>query len=264
MDFLDVFANYSGLAILALIILSFTAGFVDAVVGGGGLIQVPALLINFPHQPLPTLFGTNKIAALSGTSVAAYQYAKRIQFDYKLLFIVSFFSFVASFFGAKAVSFINVNTLKPIILVLLILIAVYTLLKKDLGKVETKKLETSKQLMWGALIGLVVGFYDGFLGPGTGSFFVLGFVLILGFEFVVAAAYSKIINCVTNISALAVFIRQGNYLLEIAILMATFNIIGNVVGSKIALKQGNGFVRIVFLVIVTLMILRYSYDIFIK
>lgn len=264
MDFLGVFSNYSNVAIFALIVLSFVAGFIDSVVGGGGLIQMPALLINFPNQPLPTLFGTNKIAALSGTSVAAYQYAKRIQFDYKLLFVVSFFSFIASFCGAKFVSFINVNTLKPIILVLLILIAVYTFLKKDLGKIETKKLETSKQLMWGSLIGLVVGFYDGFLGPGTGSFFVLGFVLILGFEFVVASAYSKIINCVTNISALAVFIRQGNYLLEIAILMATFNIIGNVVGSKIALKKGNGFVRIVFLVIVTLMILRYGYDIFIK
>ena len=114
------------------------------------------------------------------------------------------------------------------------------------------------------MIGIVVGFYDGFFGPGTGSFFVLGFVVILGFEFVNASAYSKIINCITNISALIVFIKNGDYILELAILMSAFNIIGSVIGSKIALKKGNGFVRIVFLVIVSIMILRYGDDVFLK
>jgi uncharacterized membrane protein YfcA len=242
--------------------LSFIAGFIDAVVGGGGLIQMPALLINLPNHSVATLFGTNKIAALSGTSVAAYQYSKKITFDYRVLLTISFFSFVASFSGAKIVSLINVSTLKPIILVILVLIAIYTFLKKDLGAIETKTLPLQKQLIFGSLIGLVVGFYDGFFGPGTGSFFVLGFVVILGFEFVKASAYAKIINCMTNISALIVFIRQGNYILEIAIIMSFCNIIGNAIGSKIALKKGNGFVRNIFLVIVTLMILRYGYDIF--
>jgi uncharacterized membrane protein YfcA len=264
MIFLEIFANSSLFTIIALIVLSFVAGFIDAVVGGGGLIQLPALLINFPGEQLPTLFGTNKIAALSGTSVAAYQYSKRIKFDYKLLIVVSLFSFAASFIGAKTVSYINVNTLKPVILVILILIAVYTFFKKDLGSIQTKTLTIYKQMFFGSLIGVVVGFYDGFFGPGTGSFFVLGFVVILGFEFIAASAYSKIINCMTNISALVVFVKQGNYLLEIAILMSVCNIIGNIIGSRVALKKGNGFIRIFFLIIVSIMILRYGYDVFFK
>ena len=111
------------------------------------------------------------------------------------------------------------------------------------------------------VIGLVIGFYDGFFGPGTGSFFVLAFVLILGFEFVQASAYAKIVNCMTNISALFVFIRQGNYILGIAVLMAVFNIAGGILGSKMALKRGNGFIRIFFLIIVSILILRYGYDV---
>ena len=264
MNFSDIFFEHSSLVIISLILLSFIAGFIDAIVGGGGLIQLPALLINMPNQPLLTLFGTNKIAALAGTSVAAYQYSKRIKFDYKLLITISFFSFVASFLGAKAVSFIKVEKLKPIILIILILIAIYTFIKKDLGSVQTKQLARNKQILFGSIIGIGVGFYDGFFGPGTGSFFVLGFVVILGFEFVNASAYSKIINCMTNISALIVFIKNGDYILEIAILMSVFNIVGSLIGSRIALKKGNGFVRIIFLVIVSIMILRYGYDVFWK
>jgi uncharacterized membrane protein YfcA len=243
--------------------LSFVAGFIDAVVGGGGLIQIPALLISLPKTPLPTIFGTNKIAALAGTSISAIQYSKRIKFNYKLLITISICAGLASFLGAKVVSFINVNTLKPVILVVLILIAIYTFLKKDLGTVQTKNLSFDKQLIYGSLIGIMVGFYDGFFGPGTGSFFVLGFVVILGFEFVQASAYSKVINCMTNISALLVFIKQGNYILELAIIMSVCNITGNVIGTRLALKKGNTFVRTIFLLIVTLMIFRYGYDLFI-
>lgn len=261
MSFINLFADYSSFTILALAFLAFIAGFLDSVVGGGGLIQVPALLISFPNSPIPTLFGTNKIAALSGTSVAAYQYAKRIKFNFKLLIAISFFSFIASFLGAKTLSYIEANTLKPVILVILILIAFYTFIKKDMGSIQTKTLSLNKQITYGSILGVVVGFYDGFFGPGTGSFFVLGFVVILGFEFLTASAYSKIINCVTNISALFVFIRNGNYLLELAIIMAVCNIAGSLIGSRLALKKGNSFIRIIFLIIVLIMILKYGYDI---
>jgi uncharacterized membrane protein YfcA len=263
MDFLNIFTDYGTVVIISLIMLSFVAGFIDAVVGGGGLIQIPALLISLPKTPLPTIFGTNKIAALAGTSISAIQYSKRIKFNYKLLITISICAGLASFLGAKVVSFINVNTLKPVILVVLILIAIYTFLKKDLGAVQTKNLSFDKQLIYGSLIGIIVGFYDGFFGPGTGSFFVLGFVVILGFEFVQASAYSKVINCMTNISALLVFIKQGNYILELAIIMSVCNITGNVIGTRLALKKGNTFVRTIFLLIVTLMIFRYGYDLFI-
>jgi uncharacterized membrane protein YfcA len=154
-----------------------------------------------------------------------------------------------------------VNVLKPVILVVLILIAIYTFIKKDMGAVQTKHHPTGRLLFLGSLIGMVIGFYDGFFGPGTGSFLVLGFVVLLGFEFVTASGYAKIINCMTNISALVVFIRQGNYLLHLALLMAVCNIAGSMIGSRLAIKRGNRFVRIIFLVIVTLMIVRYGYDV---
>jgi uncharacterized protein len=263
-DFLSILSDYGAITVVSLIFFSFLAGFIDAVVGGGGLIQVPALLIALPTTPLPTIFGTNKIAALAGTSIAAMQYAKRVSFNYKLLFVIAICAGLASLSGAKIVSYMDVNALKPFILVVLIVIAIYTFLKKDLGSAQTKHLPFKKQLIYSSLIGLVVGFYDGFFGPGTGSFFVLGFVVILGFEFIQASAYAKVINCMTNISALAVFIRQGNYLLELAVIMSVCNIAGNFSGTKIVLKKGNSFVRVIFLVIVVLMILRYAYDIFSK
>ena len=264
MTLLSIVADYDVLALIAIGLFSFIAGFIDAVVGGGGLIQIPALLINLPKTPLPTLFGTNKIAALSGTSIAAFHYSRRIKFNFKLLFTIAFFAGLASFLGAQTIQYIDVNTLKPAVLFVLIAIAVYTFVKKDLGTIQTKVLSFNKQLLYGSLIGFVVGFYDGFFGPGTGSFFVLGFVVILGFKFVQASAYAKVINCMTNSAALFVFIKQGNYLLELAIIMAICNIVGNLLGTKLALNKGNQFVRVVFLFIVSIMIIRYAYDIFVK
>jgi uncharacterized protein len=259
-----LFSGYNSVTILLLTAFSFLAGFTDAVVGGGGLIQIPALLINLPDTPLPALFGTNKIAALSGTSVAAYQYARRVKYNIRLLIVISLFSFCASNIGARSLSYFNPEVLRPVILVILVVIAIYTFLRKDLGTKGAKELSFRKQLIYGSLIGTLVGFYDGFFGPGTGSFFVLGFVVVLGFEFITASAYAKVINCVTNLSALIVFMRQGNYLPVIAVLMAAGNVIGSIAGSRMALKKGNRFIRIVFLIIVLLMIVRYSYDIFMK
>lgn len=257
------FVNEIGLlAVISLAFFAFLAGFIDAVVGGGGLIQLPALLINLPNANIPSLFGTNKIAALAGTSISAAKYAKKIKFNYTILAIIAFWAALASFLGAKTVSYLNVNTLKPLILIILILIAIYTFIKKDLGTIQTKKLTNFKMICYGSIMGLFIGFYDGFFGPGTGSFLVLAFVVFFGFEFVEASAYSKAINCVTNIFALIVFLKQGNYLLEIAILMAICNIIGNSFGTSLALKRGNKFIRTIFLCIVITLIVRYGYDIF--
>ena len=262
MNILLQFQEYQPETLFIFAVIYFIAGFIDAVVGGGGLLTVPTLLITLPNQPLATLFGTNKIAALSGATVAASQYAKRIKFDFKLLSAIAVVAFVASFCGAKIVSQIDSKQLKPFILLILIAIAVYTFFKKDLGSIASKNLSFNKKLLFGAAIGIIVGFYDGFFGPGAGSFFVLGFVVVMGFDFLHASAYSKIINCVTNISALFVFVSQGNYILSLAILMAIFNIFGNIVGTKMALKRGNAFVRKLFLVVLTIMIFRYGYDVF--
>jgi uncharacterized membrane protein YfcA len=152
--------------------------------------------------------------------------------------------------------------MRPVILGLLIAVAIYTFNKKDFGLLQISKLSQSQQWLYSVAIGCVIGFYDGFFGPGTGSFFVLGFVVLLGFEFIQASAYSKVINCMTNISALVVFISKGNYYLELAIIMSVSNISGNYLGAIFALKKGNSFIRSIYLVIVTIMILRYAYDIF--
>ncbi|HEX8561668.1 MAG TPA: TSUP family transporter [Flavobacterium sp.] len=257
----ELLADYSLWTIIGLAFLCLIAGFLDAVVGGGGLITVPTLLINFPSSSLPTLFGTNKIAALSGTSVSAYHYSKKITFNYKLLLTVALAAAGASFLGARVVSLLNANLLKPLILIILIVIAIYTYVKKELGAVHTKALPVQRQMLLGAIIGLVAGFYDGFFGPGTGSFLIMGFVAVLGFDFLSASAYSKVINCVTNFSALTVFVRNGDYIIEIAVLMAICLVIGNFAGTKIALRRGSGFVRSIFLFIVLIMIVRYGYDV---
>jgi hypothetical protein len=258
------FSEYTFISLIILAVLAFVAGFIDAVVGGGGLIQLPALLIQFPQTNLPTLFGTNKIAALSGTIIAAIQYAKKVKFNFLLLLTISLFAYLASGAGAKIVSLLDVKMLKPIILIILIAIAIYTIFKKDLGSIQLKEISLKKQIIYGSLIGIVVGFYDGFFGPGTGSFLVLGFVLFLGMDFMHASAYAKIVNCITNLSALVVFINQGNYLLNIAVLMGVSNILGSYLGSHMAIKKGNAFIRNIFIFIVMLMIIRYAYDVFIK
>jgi hypothetical protein len=264
MDLQQLYATYGMLTMAILALVAFTAGFIDAIVGGGGLIQLPFLLINFETIPLPVIFGSNKIASLSGTSVAAVRYARQVKFNVKLLFAISACCFVASFGGAQVIEHIKPSVLKPLVLIILILVAIYTFIKKDFGHTSTKNLSERKQLIYGALIGLIVGFYDGFFGPGTGSFFVMGFVMILGFDFLLASAYAKVVNCITNISALIVFIRDGNYILPLAILMAIFNMAGSYIGSLLAIKKGNGFIRIIFQVIVTILILKYGYDIFVK
>ena len=248
--------------IFALGFFSLLAGFIDAVVGGGGLIQLPALILQLPSTPLPTILGTNKIAALSGTSVAAAQYARRIRYNFPLLFVISFFAFISAHLGAKLATRIDPASFRLLILVILIAMAIYTYFKKDLGTRDGQTVRMPMQYLYGSLMGILIGFYDGFIGPGTGSFFVLAFVVLLGFEFVQASAYAKFVNCMTNFSAVMVFVKQGNYVLSIAILMAVCNVIGNVLGSVLALKKGNAFVRIFFLLVVSAMIIRYSYMIF--
>jgi uncharacterized membrane protein YfcA len=259
---MDIINQYSVLLLIGLALFSFVAGFIDAVVGGGGLVIVPFFLISFPKLPLPTVFGTNKIAGFSGTTVAAFQYMRRVKFDLVLIGVISLCAFCSAFVGARTVSMINSQTLKPFVLMILIIIAVYTFFKKDLGSVQTKTLVFWKQLLYGSFFALLIGFYDGFFGPGTGSFLVLVFVVVLGFEFVTASAYAKVINCITNISALIVFIKSGNFILPLALLMAVFNVAGGYIGANMAMKRGNEFVRKIFLVIVTLMIAKYGYDVF--
>lgn len=259
-SWLEALNSIGYVSLLFLAISAFFAGFIDAVVGGGGLIQLPALLIQLPHTNLPVILGTNKIAALTGTSLAARSYARRFRFDFRLLVVIGLFAVIFAFLGAKLVHHFNPDVLRPLLFFMLLLIAIYTYFKKDLGQVETKTLPLNKQLFYGSLLATLVGFYDGFIGPGTGSFLVLGFVLLLGFDFLQASAYAKLVNVMTNASALFVFVQQGNYLLELAAILAICNGLGSWMGSVTAIKKGNGFIRKIFLLVVLLLLLRFGYD----
>lgn len=248
--------------IILLCLAAFFAGFVDAIVGGGGLIQTPVALILMPNLAVSSIIGSLKIPAFSGTSFAANQYLKKVDMNWKLLSIMAIVAFASAFLGSNLLTKVHNDFMKPLLLVVLTLIAIYTFTKKDFGIHQAKEHTVKRQLLLAVSMSICIGFYDGFIGPGTGSFFVLAFVVLLGFEFVQASAYAKFVNCMTNFSAVMVFVKQGNYVLSIAILMAVCNVIGNVLGSVLALKKGNAFVRIFFLLVVSAMIIRYSYMIF--
>lgn len=247
--------------LLLLCIAAFAAGFIDAIVGGGGLLQTPATLLILPHYPVATIFGTVKIPSLFGTSVAAYKYARQIKLNYKILIACVISAFCASLIGAYSVSKLDNELIKPIILVVLILVAAYTYFNKQFGIHQQKDHSPLKQVLLAGFFGLIIGFYDGLIGPGTGSFLILVFIAVLGFDFVGASAHAKIVNMATNLAALIYFSSTGHVLFEYAIPMAIFNIGGSFLGAKLALLKGNKFIRIFFLIVIFGTILRFAYDV---
>ncbi|MCC9168148.1 sulfite exporter TauE/SafE family protein [Pontibacter harenae] len=246
--------------ILYLCLFAFLAGFIDSVVGGGGLIQLPALFIFLPGVPVPTIFGTGKLASIAGTTSAMVRYVRSVKINYMAILPAAAAAFVFSFLGARALSHLDASLLKPLILVLLVLVAVYTFIKKDFGSLHAPKLTEAKEKLHGLLIGAVIGFYDGFFGPGTGSFLIFIFIGIFGFNFLAASAAAKVVNVATNLSALLYFGYKGYILYEVAIPMAICSIIGSQLGTRTALKRGTAFVRVLFLVVVTGIIIKFAYD----
>jgi uncharacterized membrane protein YfcA len=243
---------------------AFLAGLIDSVVGGGGLIQLPALMVFLPHTAMPVLLGTGKMAGIAGTTASMWRYARSVKINWTSLLPAAITAFVFSFLGARAVSHLPAEALKPLVLFLLIGVAIYTFWKKDLGSLHAPKLSLAKEKLYAILAGVAIGFYDGFFGPGTGSFLIFIFIGVFGFSFVAASASAKVVNVATNLSALGYFILKGFVLYEVALPMAVCNILGSVVGTQLAIKQGSGFVRRLFLVVVTAIILKVAYDTFLK
>jgi uncharacterized membrane protein YfcA len=243
---------------------AFLAGFIDSIVGGGGLIQMPALLILFPALPIPTLMGTNKFAAFSGTSISTIRYAKQTEVHWNAVLPAVLIALVFSFTGAHIVSSINKDYIKVIVLCLLIIVAIYTFMRKDFGLNHAPKLNMQQTLIYSLITGATLGFYDGFFGPGTGSFLIVIYISLFGFSFLIASASAKLVNCATNFAALAYFIctKQVNY--QLAIPVAIFNMTGAFIGAKLAIKKGSEFVRNLFLFIVSAMILKFGYDVITK
>jgi uncharacterized membrane protein YfcA len=250
------------ITLILLCVAAFSAGFVDAIVGGGGLIQTPAALVLLPDLPVSTVIGSIKIPSFSGTFFAARQYLKRVTLNWKLTFLMCLTAFIAAFAGSQLLTIVSNRYMKPVIFIVLILVAIYTYTKKDFGQQVHKK-HSSKNILWlSLLISLVIGFYDGFIGPGAGSFLVLAFIAILGFDFLQASANAKIVNLSTNLGSIVLFLLKGSILWTVAIPMAISNAIGGMIGASLALKKGNQFIRIFFLVIVIATLIRFGYDVF--
>ncbi len=250
--------------IILLCIAAFFAGFVDAIVGGGGLIQTPVALILLPNLAVSSIIGSLKIPAFSGTSFAANQYLKKVDLNWKLLSIMAIVAFASAFLGSHLLTKVHNDFMKPILLVVLTLIAIYTFTKKDFGIHQAKEHTVKRQLLLAVSMSICIGFYDGFIGPGTGSFLVLGFVSVLGFDFLHASANAKMVNLATNFGSICLFILKGKIIWAIAIPMAICNAIGGWFGAKLAIKKGNGFIRIFFLIVVIGTLLRFGYDVFFR
>ena len=250
--------------IILLCLAAFFAGFVDAIVGGGGLIQTPVAMILLPNLAVASVIGSLKIPSFSGTALAARQYLKKVEMNWKLLSIMAVFAFASAFLGSSLLTKVHNDFMKPFLLVVLTLIAIYTFAKKDFGNHQIKDLSENKQLMLAIIISIVIGFYDGFIGPGTGSFFVLAFVTVLGFDFLHASANAKMVNLATNFGSICLFIFKGKIIWALAIPMAICNAIGGFIGAKLAIKKGNGFIRIFFLIVVIGTLIRFGYDVFFK
>ena len=243
-----------------LALASLFAGFIDAIVGGGGLVLVPALFAAYPGATPATLFGTNKGAAVWGTAWAMLQYARRVSLPWNALLPAAAAALVGSFAGAWSVTLVDATGLRRVLPFVLLAVLVYTLLRKDMGRTHAPRYHGRKQAMLASLIGAVIGFYDGFFGPGTGSFFVFLFVRLLGFDFLHASASAKLLNTGTNLSALLLFGLTGHVWWPLAAVMAVANVTGSLLGTHLALRRGAGFVRSVFVCVVGALILKTVWD----
>ena len=250
--------------LIFLALASGFAGFVDAMAGGGGLIQLPALLIGLPNKELPLILGTNKVPSIFGTAAAARNYFKNIKPDIPLTVSMMGPAFIGSITGAAFAATIPKDFFKPFIVFLLITVAIYTWRKPALGMNENLKFTHKKRLLFVALIGLLIGFYDGIFGPGTGTFLVFFLVSGIGYAFLKASATAKLVNIATNAGAILSFQLTGHIWWQLGLLLAFANVLGAVIGSRLAIKGGSPLVRKVFLAVIFLLIARVAWDTFIS
>jgi uncharacterized membrane protein YfcA len=235
---------------------AFVAGWIDAVVGGGGLVQLPALLIGLPGASPAQLLATNKFGSIFGTATSSVTFYRRVRPDLRTALPMAAVAYVGSIGGALIGLHIPKSAFNPIILVLLVLVGAYTLFRPDLGKESIRRFHGHRHVVLAMISGFVIGVYDGALGPGTGSFMVFALVGLLGYNFLEASAKAKIANFATNLGALTVFAPMGHVMVKVGLVMAAANLIGGYVGARTAVARGSGFVRVVFVLIVSAFIVR--------
>lgn len=250
--------------LLLVTLASLLAGFVDAIVGGGGLILLPAMFATYPGAHAATLLGTNKSASIWGTVFASVHFARRVDIRWRTLFPAMGLSFSGALGGAWVVTLISPEFLRKSLPFILLAVLIYTLVKKELGRHHAPRYQGRQELLAAGAIGLVIGFYDGFFGPGTGSFFVFLLVRWLGYDFLHASASAKLLNLSSNLAALILFTIKGYVWWHFALALALANIAGSVLGTRLALRHGAGFVRIVFILVVGALILKTGFDAFFR
>jgi uncharacterized membrane protein YfcA len=255
-------SDISTLTLIFILIAAFSAGFVDAIAGGGGLIQLPALLISFPDREVAEVAGTNKLGSIFGTSAAALNYRRNIKTDPKLLLAMVLPAFIGSGSGSLLATQISTEQLKVAIVVMLVAVFAYTLARPDLGKVEVLKGAAKRQRTVGAIAGLTIGFYDGFIGPGTGTLLMIVLVAALGFAFIGASAIAKVVNVATNFASILVFGISGSIMWVVGLAVGICNLAGGIIGSRVAIRRGSDFVRKFYLLVTFALIVRVLFDLF--
>ncbi len=246
--------------LLLLCLAAFVAGSLDAIVGGGGLVQLPALLLVLPGTPVVSLLGTNKLSSIIGTASAAVTYCRRVRIDRGTAVRMTLAAFVGSAGGAALAEVLDSSVLRPLVLVALIGVFLYTARRPSLGEVEALRLTPRRQSVLAVVGGATIGCYDGLVGPGTGSFLVFLLVGAAGLSFLHASATAKVVNTATNLAALLLFASFGHLLWTLGLLMGAANLLGSQLGARLALRYGSAWVRKVFLVVVSVLIAKLAYD----
>jgi uncharacterized protein len=245
--------------VIFLVCLGFFAAFIDSVVGGGGLIMLPGLL--FLGVPPTNALATNKLAGSIGSFTSTMMFLKSGNIEFKKLSKIFPLVVLGSMLGAYIVHLIDPSILKPLMLLMLAIVLIYTLTKKDFGSISAvKSLSKWKQALFIAAL-IAIGFYDGFLGPGTGSFFIFAFLLV-GFDFIKAAGNAKMLNFASNIGALALFLALGYVNFTYGLILGAAQIAGSIVGSRFAMKKGTTYVRYLFIIVTVILLLKNTYDYF--
>jgi len=259
-----VFYDLSVINVALLALAMFSAGFVDAIAGGGGLIQTPAMLLSFPNNNPVSVVGTSKTAAFFGTTTAALKYRKSIKTDPKLLLVMVIPAFFAACLGALLASHISSGSFKSAIFFMMIAIFFYTLFKPDLGKITVEKHSPRKLMVIGAIAATLIGFYDGLIGPGTGSMLMIALVAIMGFAFVGASAIAKVVNATTNLASIIVVGIHIGIMWKLGLLLGVANLLGGYTGSHLAIAKGSSFIRIFYLIVTGLLIVRLGYSLYLQ
>jgi uncharacterized membrane protein YfcA len=237
----------------------FLAGVVDSIAGGGGLLSVPAYLAAGlpPHYVL----GNNKFSSSFGTLFATLRYHQHGMIDVRVALLSAFFALIGSFLGSSSVLLLSAGFLRILLVVLIPLVAVLTLTNRSLGR-ENHSHRQTRQRKYGlaALAALLLGFYDGFFGPGMGMFLILFFTLALKYDFVTANANTKVVNLASNIAAVVTFIAHGKVIFAIGIPAAVAGIAGNLLGAKLVIRRGSSVIRPVFIFTLLLLFAKILYD----